>query len=153
VRSYSELFGGYAVNPGALLEKTFSEVGGYDELVVLKDIRLVSCCEHHMLPIIGKAHIGYLPDRRVVGISKLARVVDGIARRLQIQEKMATDIAGVIQTYLKPRGVGVVLEAEHCCMTLRGINRPGAVMTASCLMGVIRDDARTRAEFLRLVRN
>ena len=153
VRSYSELFGGYAVNPGALLEKTFSEVGGYDELVVLKDIRLVSCCEHHMLPIIGKAHIGYLPDRRVVGISKLARVVDGIARRLQIQEKMATDIAGVIQTYLKPRGVGVVLEAEHCCMTLRGINRPGAVMTASCLMGAIRDDARTRAEFLRLVRN
>lgn len=151
VRSYGELFGGYAVKPDTLLGKTFEEIGGYDELVLLKDIRLVSCCEHHMLPIIGRAHVGYLPDRRVVGISKLARVVDGFARRLQIQEKMAADIAGAIKAALKPRGVGVVIEAEHCCMTLRGVNRPGAMMTASCLLGAIRDDSRTRAEFLRLV--
>jgi GTP cyclohydrolase I len=153
VRSYSELFGGYAADPGALLEKTFEEVGGYDELVVLKDIQLVSCCEHHMLPIIGKAHVGYLPDRRVVGISKLARVVEGYARRLQIQEKLAADIAGAIETILKPRGIGVVIEAEHCCMTLRGVNRSGATMSASCLKGAIRDDDRTRAEFLQMVRH
>ena len=120
MRSYAELFGGYA-DPKALLEKAFEDVGGYDELVLLRDIRVVSCCEHHMLPIIGKAHIGYLPDRRVVGISKLAQVVDGFAQRLQIQEKMAAQIAGAIRSALKPRGVGVVLEAEHCCMTLRGV--------------------------------
>lgn len=153
VRSYGELFGGYACDPTALLEKTFSDVGGYDELVILKDIRVVSCCEHHMLPIIGKAHIGYLPDRRVVGISKLARVVESFARRLQIQEKMVTQIAHAIQTALKPRGVGVIIEAEHCCMTLRGVNRPGALMMASCLLGAVRDDSRTRSEFLRLLRD
>lgn len=150
-RSYAELFGGYTADPRGALEKTFSDVAGYDELVVLKDIHFVSCCEHHMLPIIGSAHIGYLPDRRVVGISKLVRVVDGFSRRLQIQEKLAAEIADAIQDVLKPRGVGVVLEAEHCCMTLRGVNRPGTRMTASCLKGELRSDSRTRAEFLRLV--
>lgn len=153
VRSYAELFGGYNADPEVFLEKTFAEVGGYDELIVLKDIRVMSCCEHHMLPIVGRAHVGYLPDRRVVGISKIARVVDAFARRLQIQEKLAVDIAKAIETALKPRGVGVVLEAEHCCMALRGVNRPGTMLTTSCLRGALRDDARARTEFLRLVRN
>ena len=151
-RSYRELFAGYEVDPLQYLEKTFEEVGGYDELVVLKDIRFVSFCEHHMLPVVGVAHVGYLPTDRVVGISKLARVVRGFARRLQIQEKMTSDIAGAIQEVLRPHGVGVVIEAEHSCMTLRGVNVPGASLSTSCLLGVVRDDPRTREEFLRLVR-
>ncbi|MCV0414929.1 MAG: GTP cyclohydrolase I FolE [Brevundimonas sp.] len=151
-RSYRELFAGYEVDPLQYLEKTFEEVGGYDELVVLKDIRFVSFCEHHMLPVVGKAHVAYLPTDRVVGISKLARVVRGFARRLQIQEKMTSEIAQAIQTVLKPQGVGVVIEAEHSCMTLRGVNVPGASLSTSCLLGVVRDDPRTREEFLRLVR-
>jgi GTP cyclohydrolase I len=151
-RSYRELFAGYEVDPLQYLEKTFEEVGGYDELVVLKDIRFVSFCEHHMLPVVGKAHVAYLPTDRVVGISKLARVVRGFARRLQIQEKMTSEIAKAIQTVLKPQGVGVVIEAEHSCMTLRGVNVPGASLSTSCLLGVVRDDPRTREEFLRLVR-
>lgn len=151
-RSYRELFAGYEIDPLQYLEKTFEEVGGYDELVVLKDIRFVSFCEHHMLPVVGKAHVAYLPTDRVVGISKLARVVRGFARRLQIQEKMTSEIAQAIQTVLKPQGVGVVIEAEHSCMTLRGVNVPGASLSTSCLLGVVRDDPRTREEFLRLVR-
>jgi GTP cyclohydrolase I len=151
-RSYRELFAGYEVDPLQYLEKTFEEVGGYDELVVLKDIRFVSFCEHHMLPVVGKAHVAYLPTDRVVGISKLARVVRGFARRLQIQEKMTSEIAKAIQTVLQPQGVGVVIEAEHSCMTLRGVNVPGASLSTSCLLGVVRDDPRTREEFLRLVR-
>ena len=151
-RSYRELFAGYEVDPLHYLEKTFEEVGGYDELVVLKDIRFVSFCEHHMLPVVGKAHVAYLPTDRVVGISKLARVVRGFARRLQIQEKMTSEIAQSIQSVLKPQGVGVVIEAEHSCMTLRGVNVPGASLSTSCLLGVVRDDPRTREEFLRLVR-
>lgn len=151
-RSYRELFAGYEVDPRAYLEKTFEEVGGYDEMVVLKDIRFVSFCEHHMLPVVGKAHVGYLPTDRVVGISKLARVVHGFGRRLQIQEKMTSEIAHAIQEVLRPQGVGVVIEAEHSCMTLRGVNVAGASLSTSCLMGVIRDDPRTREEFLRLVR-
>ena len=151
-RSYRELFAGYEVDPRDYLERTFEEVGGYDELVVLKDIRFVSFCEHHMLPVVGKAHVGYLPTDRVVGISKLARVVHGFARRLQIQEKMTSEIANAIQEVLRPQGVGVVIEAEHSCMTLRGVNTAGASLSTSCLMGVVRDDARTREEFLRLVR-
>jgi len=150
VRSYAELFSGYRADPRAILERTFEDVGGYDELVVLRDIRVVSCCEHHMLPVVGRAHVGYLPNGRVVGISKLARVVESFSRRLQIQEKLATDIASAIQDTLKPRGVGVIIQAEHSCMTLRGVNLPGAVMTSSHLMGTIRTDARTRAEFLKL---
>jgi len=151
-RSYRELFAGYEVDPREYLERTFEEVGGYDELVVLKDIRFVSFCEHHMLPVVGRAHVGYLPTTRFVGISKLARVVHGFARRLQIQEKMTSEIARAIQEVLRPQGVGVVVEAEHSCMTLRGVNTAGSSLTTSHLSGVIRDDARTREEFLRLVR-
>jgi GTP cyclohydrolase I len=150
-RSYSELFAGYATDPRDYLERTFQEVGGYDELVILKDIRFVSFCEHHMLPVIGKAHVGYLPNDRVVGISKLARVVNGFARRLQIQEKMTAEIAVAIQEILKPKGVGVVVEATHSCMTLRGVNSQGSSLITSHLVGVVRDDHRTRQEFLRLV--
>jgi GTP cyclohydrolase I len=149
-RSYSELFAGYEVDPRDYLKRTFDEVGGYDELVVMRDIRFVSFCEHHMLPIVGRAHVGYLPHKRVVGISKLARVVNGYARRLQIQEKMTAEIATCIQEVLQPQGVGVVIEAEHSCMTLRGVNSPGSSLTTSHLLGVVRDDARTREEFLRL---
>ncbi len=151
-RSYRELFAGYEVEPRAYLERTFEEVGGYNQLVVLKDIRFVSFCEHHMLPVVGVAHVGYLPTDRVVGISKLARVVRGYARRLQIQEKMTSEIATAIDEVLRPQGVGVVIEAEHSCMTLRGVDVPGASLTTSALLGVVRDDARTREEFLRLVR-
>jgi GTP cyclohydrolase I len=151
-RSYRELFAGYESDPRDYLKRTFEEVGGYDELVVLKDIRLVSFCEHHMLPVIGRAHVGYLPTNRVVGISKLARVVQGFARRLQIQEKLTAEIALAIQEILEPQGVGVVIEAEHSCMTLRGVNTPGSTLTTSRLLGVIRDDPRTRQEFLRLAR-
>jgi len=151
-RSYRELFAGYDQDPRAYLERTFEEVGGYDELVVLKDIRFVSFCEHHMLPVIGRAHVGYLPTDRVVGISKLARVVQGYGRRLQIQEKMTSEIALAIHEVLRPQGVGVVVEAEHSCMTLRGVNVPGASLTTSHLLGVVRDDPRTREEFLRLAR-
>ena len=151
-RSYRELFAGYEVDPRGYLERTFEQVGGYDQLVVLRDIRFVSFCEHHMLPVVGRAHVGYLPTDRVVGISKLARVVNGFARRLQIQEKLTAEIGHAIQDVLKPLGVGVVIEAEHSCMTLRGVNTPGASLTTSHLLGVIRDDSRTREEFLRLTR-
>lgn len=151
-RSYRELFSGYEVEPREYLERIFEEVGGYDQLVVLKDIRFVSFCEHHMLPVVGVAHVGYLPTDRVVGISKLARVVRGYAKRLQIQEKMTAQIADAIQEVLQPAGVGVVIEAEHSCMTLRGVDVPGATLTTSTLLGVVRDDPRTREEFLRLVR-
>ena len=152
-RSYRELFAGYDSDPRDYLRRTFEEVGGYDELVVLRDIRVVSFCEHHMLPVIGRAHVGYLPTDRVVGISKLARVVNGFARRLQIQEKLTADIAEAIQEVLRPAGVGVVIEAEHSCMTLRGVNTPGSMLLTSRLLGVIREDPRTRTEFLRLARS
>ena len=151
VRSYRELFAGYETDPRGYLERTFEEVGGYDQLVLLKDIRFVSFCEHHMLPVVGKAHVAYLPTHRVVGISKLARVVNGYARRLQIQEKMTAEIAEAIEEVLQPKGVGVVVEASHSCMTLRGVNTPGAALVTSSLRGVVRDDPRTRQEFLRLV--
>jgi GTP cyclohydrolase I len=150
-KSYGELFAGYDSDPREYLERTFDEVGGYDELVVLRDIRVVSFCEHHMLPFLGKAHVGYLPTHRVVGISKLARVVHGFARRLQIQEKLTAEIAEAIDEVLKPKGVGVVIQSEHSCMTMRGVNTPGSSLTTSHLLGDIRDDARTRDEFLRLV--
>lgn len=152
-RAYKELFAGYEADPRDYLERTFEEVGGYDELVVLRDIRVVSFCEHHMLPFLGKAHVGYLPDKRVVGISKLARVVNGFARRLQIQEKLTSDIGQAIHDILEPRGVGVVIVSEHSCMTMRGVNTPGSRLTTSHLTGVIRDDPRTRQEFLEFVRN
>ena len=151
-RSYRELFAGYETDPRDYLERTFEEVAGYDELVVLRDIPVVSFCEHHMLPVLGKAHVAYLPTDRVVGISKLARVVHGFARRLQIQEKLTAQIAQAIQDILRPKGVGVVIEAEHSCMTLRGVNTPGTSLTTSHLLGEVRDDPRTRQEFLEFVR-
>ncbi len=151
-RAYREMFAGYEVDPRAYLERTFEEVGGYDQLIVLRDIRFVSFCEHHMLPVIGRAQVGYLPTDRVVGISKLARVVRGFARRLQIQEKLTAEVAHAIQDVLKPQGVGVLIEAEHSCMTIRGVNSPGSSLTTSSLLGVVRDDPRTREEFLRLAR-
>jgi GTP cyclohydrolase I len=151
-KAYKELFAGYDVDPREYLERTFEEVGGYDELVILKDIRVVSFCEHHMLPFLGRAHIGYLPSDRVVGISKLARVVQGFGRRLQIQEKLTAEIAKAIQDILKPKGVGVVLISEHSCMTMRGVNTPGSKLTTSHLLGEVRDDPRTRQEFFDLVR-
>jgi GTP cyclohydrolase IA len=152
-KAYKELFGGYDIDPREYLERTFEEVGGYDELVILKDIRVVSFCEHHMLPFLGKAHVGYLPRNRVVGISKLARVVNGFARRLQIQEKLTAEIAEAIQDILDPKGVGVVLVSEHSCMTMRGVNTPGSRLTTSHLLGEVRDDPRTRQEFFELVRS
>ncbi len=152
VKSYRELFKGYESDPRVYLERTFDEVGGYDELIVLRDIPVISFCEHHMLPVIGKAHVGYLPANRVVGISKLARVVHGFGRRLQIQEKLTAEIADAIQDILQPLGVGVVIEASHSCMTLRGVNTQGSNLTTSRLRGVVRDDPRTREEFLRLTR-
>ena len=152
-KAYRELFAGYEADPREYLQRTFEEVGGYDELVVLRDIRVVSFCEHHMLPFLGRAHVGYLPSDRVVGISKLARVVNGFARRLQIQEKLTAEIAEAIQDILQPKGVGVVIVSEHSCMTMRGVNTPGSRLTTSRLLGVVRDDPRTRQEFLELVRN
>ena len=151
-RSYRELFVGYETDPRAYMERTFEEVGGYDELIVLRDIRFASFCEHHMLPVLGRAHVGYLPTNRVVGISKLARVVHGFSRRLQIQEKLTAQIADTIWDVLRPKGVGVVIEAEHHCMTLRGVNTPGARLSTSRLLGEVRDDPRTRQEFFRLAR-
>ena len=151
VRAFDEHFSGYARDPLEILQRTFEEVSGYDEIVLLRDIPFVSHCEHHMAPIVGHAHVGYLPDRRVVGISKLARVVDVFARRLQIQEKMTAEIAGAIDQVLKPRGVGVVIEAAHHCMTTRGVNKPGVTMTTSTMLGAFRVDANTRREFLALV--
>jgi GTP cyclohydrolase I len=151
VRSYEEFFAGYDLDPVALLERTFEETDGYDEIVLLRDIRLESYCEHHMVPIIGRAHVAYLPHRRVVGISKLARVVEAYAKRLQIQEKMTAQIANTIQEVLQPRGVAVVIEAAHQCMTTRGIHKPGVTMVTSRMLGAFRDDPTTRREFLAMI--
>ena len=151
IRSYKELFSGYATDPVALLERTFEEVEGYDEVVLLRDIRLESYCEHHMVPIIGRCHVGYLPDHRVVGISKLARVVDAYAKRLQIQERLTVQIADTIDRVLQPRGVAVVIEAGHQCMTTRGIHKPGVSMVTSRLTGAFRNDPNTRRELLSMI--
>src|SRR5690606_18523299 len=151
VRSYEEFFAGYAQDPGEILARTFSEVDGYDEMIVMNDIRFESHCEHHMAPIIGKAHIGYLPDRRVVGISKLARLVDIYAKRLQIQEKMTAQIADTLLNVLQPRGVAVVIEASHQCMTTRGVHKPGASLVTSRMVGAFRDDHATSRVILACV--
>ncbi|NNE85960.1 MAG: GTP cyclohydrolase I FolE [Alphaproteobacteria bacterium] len=151
VRSYEEFFGGYSEDPGAILERTFSEIDGYDEIVALRDINFVSHCEHHMAPIIGRAHIGYLPNHRVVGISKLARIIEVYARRLQIQEKMTAQIANTIDEVLQPRGVAVVIEAAHQCMTTRGVNKPGVDMVTSRMLGAFRDNQATRQEFMSVI--
>jgi GTP cyclohydrolase I len=150
-RAYKEYFRGYAEDPGLHLSRTFEEVGGYDEIVLLRDIPFQSHCEHHMAPIIGKAHIAYLPQNRVVGISKLARVLHGFARRLQVQERLTAEVADCIWTHLKPKGVAVVIEATHACMTARGVNTPGVSMSTSRMMGVFREDDKSRKEVLSLM--
>jgi len=150
-RAWREWFSGYALDPDAYLTRTFEEVEGYDEMVVLRDIPFESHCEHHLAPIIGKAHIGYLPGGKVVGISKLARVVEAYSRRLQVQEKLTAQIADCIERVLQPRGVGVVIAASHECMTTRGVHTRGVSMVTSTMRGSFRDDARTRAEFLAFV--
>ena len=151
VKAYEDWFSGYAMDPDDYLARTFEEVAGYDEMIVLRDIQFESHCEHHMAPIIGRAHVGYLPNGKVVGISKLARVVEAYARRFQVQEKMTAQIASCIQRALNPLGVGVVVEAAHECMTTRGIHKRGVSMVTSAMLGTFREDARTRAEFLQFV--
>ncbi len=151
VNAYRDWFSGYQIDPAEYLGRTFEEVAGYDEMVVLRDIPFESFCEHHMAPIIGRAHVGYLPTDKVVGISKLARVVEGYARRFQVQEKLTAQIAQCIEDVLKPRGVGVVIDAVHQCMTTRGVHKRGVSMITSQMRGTFREDARTRSEFLRFI--
>jgi len=150
-RAYEEWFGGYGQDPAEILRTTFDETGGYDEVVLLRDVGFVSHCEHHLAPIVGRAHVAYLPDRRVVGISKLARVVEVFARRLQIQERMTAQVADAVQGVLEPRGVAVVIEAVHHCMTTRGVGKPGSLMVTSRLTGVFRDDFLLKREVLALI--
>jgi len=150
-RAYGQWFAGYREDPEAYLARTFEEVDGYDEMIVLKDIRFESHCEHHLAPIIGRVHVGYLPNNKVVGISKLARVVEAFARRLQVQEKMNAQIAHCIQTVLEPKGVGVVVEAVHQCMTTRGVHKTGVTMVTSMMLGEFRENALTRREFLHVI--
>jgi GTP cyclohydrolase I len=150
-RAYREFFSGYDEDPVALLERTFEAIDGYDEIVVLKDIRFESHCEHHLAPFIGKVHIGYLPNNRVVGISKLARLVDVYAKRLQIQEKMTSQIANTMDEVLQPKGVAVVIEAAHQCMTTRGVHKPGVTMVTSRMLGVFRHDPSSRREVLAMI--
>ena len=151
VDAYGDWFSCYNEDPREYMQRTFKEIGGYDEMIVLRNIEFESHCEHHMAPIIGRAHIGYLPDGKVVGISKLARVVEAYARRFQVQEKLTAQIAGCIQDVLQPLGVGVVVEGAHECMTTRGIHKRGVSMITSKMLGSFREDARTRAEFLRFI--
>jgi len=151
VKAFEEYFGGYSQDPEAILQKTFEETEGYDEMIVLRGIRFESHCEHHLAPIVGRAWVGYIPNGRVVGISKLARVVDAYAKRLQIQEKMTSQIANAIQNALSPQGVAVVIKAEHHCMTTRGVHKPGTDMVTSRMLGVFRDNAITRQEFLSMI--
>ena len=151
VRAYEEFFAGYNEDPVTILGATYEDISNYNNMVILKDIRLESHCEHHIVPIIGVVHIGYLPNKRVVGISKLARLVEVFAKRMQIQEALTAQVADTINDVLKPRGVAVVIEAAHQCMTTRGIRKPGVSMVTSRMLGVFRTDARTRAEFLNFV--
>ena len=152
-RAFEDWFSGYRVDPEDYLRRTFEEVEGYDDMVVLRDIRFESHCEHHLAPIIGRAHVGYLPTNRVVGISKLARVVEAFARRLQVQEKMNAQIARCIQKVLEPKGVAVVIQAEHQCMTTRGVHKPGVSMVTSTMLGEFRTNPLTRREFLSVIGN
>lgn len=151
LRSYDEFFAGYHEDPIAILQRTFEEVEEYDEMVLLRDIRFESHCEHHMVPIVGKAHVGYLPNKRVVGLSKLARIVEVYAKRLQIQEKLTAQVANTINEVLQPAGVAVVIEGVHQCMSSRGVRKPGASMVTSRMLGGFRTDARTRREFLSMI--
>ncbi|MDB9817939.1 GTP cyclohydrolase I FolE [Pelagibacterales bacterium] len=151
VKAYQDWYGGYSQDPKEVLNKTFSEIEGYDEIIMLKDIRVESHCEHHMAPFIGSAHVAYLPNKRVVGISKLARITRIFSKRMQVQEKLTAEIANCLQQVLKPRGVAVVIEAQHECMTTRGINEPGISMVTSQLLGKFRTDASTRKEFYSMI--
>ncbi len=151
VKAYQDWYGGYNQDPKEVLNKTFSEIEGYDEIIMLKDIRVESHCEHHMAPFIGSAHVAYLPNKRVVGISKLARITRIFSKRMQVQEKLTAEIANCLQQVLKPRGVAVVIEAQHECMTTRGINEPGISMVTSQLLGKFRTDASTRKEFYSMI--
>lgn len=152
-KAFEEWFGGYAEDPEVYLARTFEEVEGYDEMITLRDIRFESHCEHHLAPIIGRAHVAYLPTNKVVGISKLARVVETYAKRLQVQEKMTAQIANSIQTVLQPKGVAVVIEAAHQCMTTRGVHKPGVSMVTSTMLGEFRRNPLTRREFLSIIGN
>lgn len=152
-RAFEDWFSGYNEDPEDYMKRTFEEVQGYDEMIVLRDISFESHCEHHLAPIIGKAHVGYLPSKKVVGISKLARVVEAYARRLQVQEKMNAQIANTIQNILEPKGVAVVIEARHQCMTTRGVHKTGVTMVTSTMLGAFRDDPMTRREFLHIIGN
>lgn len=152
VKSYSEFFSGYDQDPKEVLNRTFKEVEGYDEMIVLRDITFYSHCEHHMVPFTGRAHVAYIPTNKVIGLSKLARLVDLYARRLQVQEKLTAQIANSLTDILKPRGVAVVVEATHMCMTMRGVRKPGASMQTSQLTGLFRSDPRTRQEFFSLLK-
>lgn len=152
-KAYGDWFRGYDEDPGAMLQRTFEEVAGYDEMVVLRDIRFESYCEHHMAPIIGKAHVAYIPTDRVVGISKLARLVDAFAKRLQVQEKMNAQIAGTLNEVLQPKGVAVVLEGEHHCMSTRGVHKPGVSMVTKKMLGEFRTDRDLRREFMNIIGN
>jgi GTP cyclohydrolase I len=152
-RAFEDWFSGYDMDPESYLARTFEEVEGYDDMIVLKDIRFESHCEHHLAPIIGRAHVGYLPNNKVVGISKLARVVEAFARRLQVQEKMNAQIAHTIAAVLQPKGVAVVIEAAHQCMTTRGVHKPGVSLVTSTMHGVFRDNPATRREFLAVIGN
>ncbi len=152
-RAYEEWFSGYDDDPKAILQRTFEETDGYDEMIVLRDIRLETFCEHHLAPIVGRIHVAYLPEHRVVGISKLARLVEAFARRLQIQEKLTAQIANTIHEVLEPKGVAVVIEATHQCMTTRGVHKPGAVMVTSRMLGTFRSDPKTRREVLAMIGN
>lgn len=153
VKSYQEFFKGYLEDPAEILSRTFEETEGYDEMILLKDILLESHCEHHMVPITGRAHVAYLPRNRVVGISKLARVVDAYAKRFQIQEKLTVQIAATIQEVLQPRGVAVVIEANHQCISTRGVHKPGVSMITSHMIGEFRDNPSTRREFLAMIQS
>jgi len=150
-KAFREYFAGYDEDPDEVLQRTFGETNGYDEIVVLRDVDFHSHCEHHIAPIVGRVHIGYLPDKRVIGISKLARVVDVYARRLQIQEKLTSEIADTLERVMQPRGVGVVVEAEHHCMTTRGVRKAGVKMVTSRMLGTFRTDSKTRREFLSMI--
>ena len=151
VKAYEELFGGYTLNPAEILERTFEEIEEYDEIVLLRGIRVESFCEHHMLPIIGEASVAYFPTDRVVGISKLARVIDAFSKRMQIQERLTAQIAGAINDVLKPRGVAVVIESEHECMSTRGVHKPGVGMITTRMLGCFKDDENRRREFFQLI--
>ena len=153
VKAYEEFFNGYNKDPDEILNKTFEEVAGYDEMIIIKDIQLESTCEHHMAPILGKAHVAYIPNKRVVGISKLARIVDVYGKRLQTQETMTAQIADSIQRVLDPKGVAVVIDAAHQCMTTRGVHKENSTTITSRMIGVFRSDYRTRSEFINLINN